>query len=166
MNFESFIRVNLGDGNEAKEWVEALSERNKCTYRVTRTYKPSVKRVCFKLDMHCQHFRGKLSKKQLSTKKIKPKTILSDVKCKKTQCPSTLKITIKKPPKGKVQKYRGTHKAYIQLFFHHNHPIESAHVLGFRRAAEETKETYAKLFYAGHSASSSHHHYEEEVLKE
>ena len=169
VNFEACIRVNLKDKSEALEWIVALSVETKCTYRVTRTYKPSMKRVCYKLDMHCHHFRKKLTQKQLSTsaqKKKKTKTMLSGVKCKKTQCQSTLKVTILKPPKGKVQKYRSTHNAVIKLVFHHNHPIESAHVLGFRPVAEETKEAYTHLFSSGHSASSAHHHYEEEVLKE
>ena len=166
INFEVYVRVNLDDHNEVKQWVEALSEKTKCTYRVTRTYKPSMKKVTFKIDMHCQHFRKQLTNKQLSAKKVKPKTMLTGVKCKKTQCSSTLKITIHKPPKGKVQKYRGTHKAHVKFIFHHNHPIESAHVLGFRPVAEATKVTYTQLFSSGHSASSAHHHYEEEVLKE
>lgn len=167
VNFETCIRVNLNDKSEASEWVEALSAKTTCTYRVTRTYKPAMKRVSYKLDMHCHHFRKKLTQKQLACqKKKKTKTMLSDVKCKKTQCQSTLKITILEPPKGKVQKYRSTHKALIKLVFHHNHPIESAHVLGFRPVAEGTKEAYIQLFSSGHSASSAHHSYEEDILKE
>ena len=119
-----------------------------------------MKRVCFKVEMHCQHFRKKLRGKQLSLKKVKPKTMLSSVRCKKTQCPSTLKVTVQSPPKGKLQKYRGTHRAHIKLMFYHNHPLESAHVLGFRPVCSNTKETYAKLFFC---ASSAHHHYEEEA---
>ena len=92
--------------------------------------------------------------------------MLSGVKCKKTQCPSLLKVTIQLPPKRKVQKYCGTHNVHIQLSFHHNHPIESAHVLGYRPVAESTKDTYTELFSCGHSASSAHHQYEEKVLKE
>ena len=95
--------------------------------------------------------------------------MLSGVKCKKTQCPSSLKVTIQIPPKRKVRKYRkhcGTHKAHIQLSFHHNHPIEPAHVLGYRPVAESTKDTYTELFSCGHSASLAHHQYEEKVLKE
>ena len=105
-----------------------------------------------------------MTKKQLSLKPKKAETLVSGVHCKKTQCPSTLKITIQKPPKRRVGA-RCTHKAYIKLIFNHNHPIESAHVLGFRPVAEKTKDEYARLFSLGHSASSAHHHYEEEILQ-
>ena len=50
--------------------------------------------------------------------------------------------------------------------FHRNHPIEPAHVLGFRSVSSNTKEIYAKHYYLGHTASSAYHHYEEEFLKE
>ena len=99
VNFEAHIRMNLETEEQAKEWVRELSDQCKCTYRVTRTYKPALKRVTYKVDLHCQHFRKKLTKKQLSLKPKKAETLLSGVHCKKTQCPSTLKITIQKPPK-------------------------------------------------------------------
>ena len=170
VNFDAYIRVNLNDDREVSRWIEAFSEKSKCTYRTTRTYKPLMKKVSFKVDMHCQHFKKKLSAKQVLIKKrVKTRTMLSGVKCKKTQCPSSLKVTIQIPRKQKVRKYRkycGTHKAHIQLSFHHNHPIESAHVLGYRPVAESTKDTYTELFSCGHSASSAHHQYEEKVLKE
>ncbi len=143
MEHRQLILKHAFELNEAQEWVDALSEKTKCTYRVTRTYKHLMKRVCYKLDMHCHHFRKKLTQKKLSAQRKKTsKTMLSGVKCKKSQCPSTLKITILQPPKGKVQKYRGTHKAVIKLVFHHNHPIESAHVLGFRPVARQGKHMY------------------------
>ena len=57
LNFEAHIRTNLETEEQAKEWVRELSEQCKCTYRVTRTYKPALKRVTYKVDLHCQHFR-------------------------------------------------------------------------------------------------------------
>ena len=58
VNFDAYIRVNLNDDRESR-WIEALSEKSKCTYRTTRTYKPSMKKVSFKVDMHCQHLKKK-----------------------------------------------------------------------------------------------------------
>ena len=153
VNFEAHLRVNLNDENQANEWIEGLSKQSKCTYRVTRTYKPALKRVVYKIDLHCQHYRKALTKKQLSLKKPKPKTMLSDVKCKKPQCPARLCITIQEPSKRKCPQYHTTHKAYIKLSFNHNHPVESAHVLGFRSVSEEMRQEYAQLFSLGHSAS-------------
>jgi len=71
------------------------------------------------------------------------------------------KATQRKCPK----KFYTTHNVFVKLTFHHNHSIESAHVLGFRPVAEETKQEYTRLFSLGHSASSAHHHYEEEILQ-
>ena len=56
VNFDAYIRVNLNDDREVSRWIEAFSEKSK-TYRTTRTYKPSMKKVSFKVDMHCQHFK-------------------------------------------------------------------------------------------------------------
>ena len=63
--------------------LKSLLKQVNAHYRVTRTYKSMMKRVCFKVEMHCQHFRKKLTGKQLSLKKIKPKKMLSSVRCKK-----------------------------------------------------------------------------------
>jgi len=73
---------------QVRNWLAEMSDQCKCTYRVTRTYKPSLKRVIFKVDLHCQHFRKKLTPKQLAVKKIsQPKTMLSDVNQKKNAMP-------------------------------------------------------------------------------
>ena len=58
------------------------------------------------------------------------------------------------------------HKAFVKLIFYHDHPIDSAHVLGFRPVLEETRREYVRLFSLGHSASSAHHHFEEDILHE
>ena len=119
-NYEVHVRVNLDDETQVKDWVDSLSEKTKCTYRASRTYKPSLKRVTFKIDMHCQHFRKPLTKKQQHShdqKKRKSLTLLSRVNCKITECPSRLNITIQKPPKKKVPKHRDTHKAFVISLF-------------------------------------------------
>ena len=64
-NFKAEFRVNLTAEDQAREWIDLLFKHCKCTYRVTRTYKPSLKRVTFKMDMHCQHFRKTLTPKQM-----------------------------------------------------------------------------------------------------
>ena len=76
--------------------------------------------------MHCQHFRKPLSNKQKQAKSAVKQTtsLLSGVRKKKTDCPSKLSITIQKPPKLKVLKHHDTHKAFVKLIFHHNHPID------------------------------------------
>ena len=99
------IRVNLNDDREVSRWIEAFSEKSKCTYRTTRTYKPSMKKVSFKVDMHCQHLKKKLSAKQVLIKKrVKTRTMLSGVKCKKNSVPIIIKNYYSNSTKAKGPK--------------------------------------------------------------
>ena len=63
-NFKVHVRVNLDDETQANDWVDSLSENTKCTFRVSCTYKHSLKCVTYKIDMHSQHFQKPLTKKQ------------------------------------------------------------------------------------------------------
>ena len=49
--FNVEFRVNLCTEQDFNEWMTAFSQSSQCTYRKTRTYNPSLKRVLFKLDM-------------------------------------------------------------------------------------------------------------------
>ena len=69
-----------------------------CTHQITRTSKqPAIKRVAYKIEMHCQHFKKGLSKKQkrnagvAKSKKAK-KQFTMQVRNIKTQCPSHLTL--------------------------------------------------------------------------
>ena len=54
-----------------------------CTYRISRTSKkPTLKRVAYKIEMHCQHFKKALTKQQ------KEKATLA--KSKKARKPFTM----------------------------------------------------------------------------
>ena len=64
-HFNCTMRINLVTEEEAKVWIEKMSERSRCTYRTTKTVKPGQKRVKCKFVKHCQHFAKKLSPKQL-----------------------------------------------------------------------------------------------------
>ena len=57
-----------------------------------------------------------------------------------------------------------SHKTKLQLFFKHNHPLKSAHVLSFRPIDEETRMKYFKLFQSGHCAASARHYYETTLM--
>ena len=171
--FQAQFCVNLQNEEEVQQWLTAFQSHNKCTYRVTRTYKPSLKRVKYKVDMHCQHFQKKLTEKQVaqaSRSKRKALSLISNTRKKKTQCPSKLLITVKIPSKTQLKKYpqvseRAQHPAVIKLIFDHNHPLESAHALSFRPIAPETKEKYFSLFRMGHSAASARFYYETLLLQ-
>jgi len=65
--FTATIRINDED---EKEWIGKMCDHSKCTYRITRTYKPSLKQVLWRTDMHCQHQRKLLSIKQSAAKAV------------------------------------------------------------------------------------------------
>jgi len=83
--FTAAIRINLNNDEEAKEWIGKMSDHSKCTYRVTRTYKPSLKRILWHTDVHCQHQRKPLSIKQSAAKAVckkKLNPLMEDVRQK------------------------------------------------------------------------------------
>lgn len=137
--FECQVRINLRNEEEAMQWLQKMQEHGHCTYRVTRTSKPGLRRVLFKTERHCHHFRKKLTAKQTSKaaaaksrKEMRPLTgMLRD---KKTQCPSQLTIQIPtKKPRRLAEKNATliTHSGVLKLSYLHNHPIMSAHALSF-----------------------------------
>lgn len=73
IRFTATLRINLNNGKEAKDWVDKMCDQSKCTYRITRTYRPSLKRILWRTDMHCQHQRKPLSTKQLAAKALSKK---------------------------------------------------------------------------------------------
>ena len=90
---------------------------------------------------------------------------------KKTGCPSTLILTVTIPSsRAKAMLHSGTlkisHPTIIQIFFNHNHPIDSAHALSFRPVSLQVKEAYNKLFKTGHSAATARHTYETRIMLE
>ena len=144
-----------------------MQQHGHTTYRVTRTYKPGLKRVLCKLERHCQHFRKPLTQTQVRkgavAKAKKARTPLTRMlRNKKTECSSHLTLTVQLPTKKQtwaeeVKPYLLTHTGLLNLDYTHNHPISSAHALSFRDVLEETKQAFYSCFEMGHSASSAPH---------
>ena len=65
-NCEVHVRVNLDDETQAKVWVDRLSEKTKCTYRVSCTYKPSLKCVSFQKPLTKRQQQLHDQKKEIS----------------------------------------------------------------------------------------------------
>ena len=161
LRFTATIRINLNNDEEAKEWIGKMCDHSKCTYRVTRTYKPSLKRILWRTDMHCQHQRKPLSIKQSAAKAVckkNPNPLMEDVQQKKTGCPSSLVLKIKNPTKKELHSQQAnfcsSHKGHLQFNFTHNHFLHSAHTLGFRPISAETKERYVVKLFFGRSQCS------------
>ena len=168
--FEAVIRINLTSEEEAKQWIQDMMAHSLTTYQITRTTTPGLKRVQYKIEMHCQHYRKPLTSKQkqgganVKSKKSKcPITYLN--RDKKTQCSSKLSLVVQIPTKKQQRlsekyPYLLTHTGLLKFNFIHNHPLTSAHTLSFRDVSEETKQAFFYLFSVGHSASTAKHTHE------
>ena len=95
-SFNAVIRISLiFDESNARSFLQQMMEHSSCTYWVTRTSKTAMKRIAYKLEMHCQHFKKAPSKKQsemakLAQSKKANKLLTMQVCNKKTRCPSHL----------------------------------------------------------------------------
>lgn len=143
-NFEATVRINISDKQQADKWLQDFMTRSKCTYRVTKTTNPAMKRVLAKYVMHCQHFRKALTPKQVQAKfhaatNRKKKPLVSGIRNKKTNCPSRLTLTINVPPKAKTNPYLSSHMGLLKLDFCHNHSVHSAYTLSFQPISEATR---------------------------
>ena len=174
-DFDLVVRINLDNRDQANDFLNKMMKHNFCTYRISRTSKkPALKRVAYKIEMHCQHFRKALTTKQkdtaaLAKSKKARKPFTRQVRDKKTQCPSHLTLTGQIPTKKQlkaidIKPYLKTHTAVLNISFNHNHPIISGHALSFRPVSAETKQTFFELFSNGHSASSARHTHEQHLL--
>ncbi len=173
--FEVQARINISTAAKAEQWLSDMFSQSKCTYRHTRGvgHRVKHKRVVYKVNMHCQHKRKGLTPKQAHRpQKLKSKRpFLEAVRKKKTECPSTLKLTVTVPGKKALNKAhlnsaQISHPTIVSLIFNHNHPVVSAHAFSFRPIASETKEEYYHLFANGHSAASARHAYETRAMLE
>lgn len=165
--FECQVRINVGNEEEATEWLAQMEQHSSVTYRVTRTTKLQYQRVAYKTERHCQHFRKQLTTKQVMTasqarSKKASKPLVGKQRDKKTHCSSHLVLTVQIPTKKQQRQAESkpfvlTHTGVLRLTYTHNHPITSAHALSFRDIGVETKEAFYNLFEMGHSASSARH---------
>ena len=129
------------------------------------------------MQKHCQHFDKKVSPKQkeksaLSRAKKRAKSpLVSQLRNKKTNCPSSFTLAIQIPTKkqkrkAETQPYLLSHCGVLKMTFDHNHPIRAAHTLSFRDVSRETKKELTDLFEMGHNASSARHAHEQRLLYE
>ena len=106
-HFDATFRLNLDNKEVVDRWLVEFMERSKCTYRVTKTTHPAMKRVLLKYTYHCQHYRKPLSQKQilahLLVKRSSKKFPHVWVTRQKTNCPSQLFVKILVSMKKQLQ---------------------------------------------------------------
>ena len=174
-SFHSVIRMNVSSEAEAREWLEEMMAHTLTTYRITRTFKPGLKRVKCKLEMHCQHHKKALTpvqKKQSALAKSKKSRYpLTHTNRDKKKCPAKLKLVVQIPTKkqhnmAEKRPYLLTHTGVLSITHCHNHPLTSAHVWSFRDVCSETKEVFQELFSMGHSAATARHTHEQQLMND
>ncbi len=118
-------------------------------YPAAGTSKTAMKRVAYKLEMHCQHYKKHLSKKQsevaviAQSKKAKKMLYFRSSKQKKSVLPNWLVGQIPSARQlSSHQTHISTHMAALKINFSHNHPIVSAHTLSFRPIAIIVQKNY------------------------
>ena len=55
-HFDATFCLNLDNKEAVYRWLVKFMESSKCTYRVTKTTHPAMKRVLLKYTYHCQHY--------------------------------------------------------------------------------------------------------------
>ena len=166
--FRAQFRMSITHTDGAQSWLKSMMEHSQCTYRVTRTYKPEMKRVLYRVDLRCQHKQKQLSLKQLASKssRASQKGLASELRKKKTNCPSTLIINIGNPARKPIIQCHAQavlHPTVVKLLFDHYHPIHSAHCLSIRPITQHQRFVF-ELFCSGHSAATAWHTSESKML--
>ena len=172
-SFEFQARINISSGDQASQWLSDMFLHSKCTYRHAGGRQSKGQKVLYKAHMHCQHKKKPLTPKQMEKpKKSKEKRpFLESVRNKKTDCPSSLILTVTVPSnkmkrKSQLNCVKISHPTIIKMCFNHDHPVDSAHALSFRPIASQTKESYYRLFSSGHSVATARHTYETRMMLE
>ena len=146
--YDSTIRVNISNVDRAKEWLQSLMKHSKCTYRHSKGRKPGLKRVLYKVEMHCQHKRKPLTPLQLQQKanarvKSSRKVLMHDLRQKKTECPSCLKFTVVIPTK------KDQHRALDHPYEDRKESIASIRSLVYAENAMQLVDRYNSLLRSG-----------------
>ncbi len=105
-----------------------------------------------KYYLHCHHRQRQTGKHTKVCKVFK--TTLKEHTHRHTNCLAKLTLSVLPTNLGVLAKLTHTH----------NHPIEAADALRFRRISQEAKVAHYKLFRLGHSPASAHLEYETKLM--
>ena len=129
-----------------------FESRSKTTMPESKRYEIKEKQVIFREKRHCIH-SDKVKKKQGNRKIKRPQSS----RLRNTGCTATIHLRLEN---WRIESL--SHPLEINIIFTHNHVINSAEALSFRRVKEEVREKYLELFNNGHSPASALYAYEDE----
>jgi hypothetical protein len=151
-NFELDAFVNVCNEEGALEWVAAFESYSKTTMPQTRGFKITGNRVLFRQLRHCIHSHQVRQKQGNRIKKRQHSPRERDI-----NCTASIHLRLER------RKLTHSHPLEINIKFTHNHVINSAESLSFRRVKSEVRERLVELFKDGHSPASALCAYEDEL---
>ncbi|GBC01562.1 hypothetical protein RclHR1_04230007 [Rhizophagus clarus] len=150
--FELKAYVNADSKEEAHKWFAAFQSRSKTTMAQTRGFTITGNWILYREIYHCIH-SNEVKKKQGIRKTKRPQS----ARAHNIGCNATIHLRLER------KRLSDNHSLEIELKFAHNHIINSAESLSFRRVKEEVREEFINLFRDGHSPSSALYAYEDSI---
>ena len=132
--FELDAFVDVNDVEKATEWFKAFESRSKTTMPETKRYETKGKHVLFRELRHCIH-SDKVKKKQgnRKTKRIR------SARARNIGYAATIYLRLEN---WRIEIIELSHPLEINLKFTHNHVVNSAESLSFRRVDEAVRNKY------------------------
>lgn len=142
------LLINAKSVENIKLWVKEYEERTSCTYYIRDTPSCKGRYLKFKQRLNCHH-----NTKTWNTTGVKRKR-------RNTNCPSFMKIMLHMPAKVNkkyVRKYvpDADMPCEVILVPTHNHEVNNAEALSWRRVSDDVKKKLLDLYDRGHNASTA-----------
>ena len=156
-SFQCTFKLKIDTEEDTRKWLTDYNEKTKETmvYECCKTGKG--KRVIKKFYLRCQHKQRQTGMHTKSDKALK--TTHKSHNNKHTNCPAQIIVTL-------LAATKKSHGFCVDVILNHNHNhlLDVADALRFRKISEETKESYYDLFRLGHSPASAHLEYETNIM--
>ncbi|PKC01651.1 hypothetical protein RhiirA5_456016 [Rhizophagus irregularis] len=118
----------------------------------TRGFNVKGNRVIYRELYHCIH-SNEVKRKQGNRETKRPQS----ARARNVNCAASLHLRIER------KRLPYSHSLEVELKFTHNHVINSAEALSFRRVEEEVHQEFINLFRDGHSPSSALYAHEDSL---
>ncbi|PKB99211.1 hypothetical protein RhiirA5_462455 [Rhizophagus irregularis] len=148
--FELDAFVDINDKEKAQEWFLAFESHTKTTMPQSKGYRVKGNQVLFRENRHCIH-SNKVKEKQGNRETKLPQSS----RARNTGCTAGIHLRLER------WRLETNYPFKINIRFTHNHMINSAESLSFRRVNSEVRKNILELFKDGHSPASAKYSYED-----
>ena len=162
VKLDAEFRVNVKDEESFERFLSDFSQSSGTSYNKRNQADKTGKKTALYGVRKCIH---NVTEKKNSSElnKNNNKTGKCKEPVKNTNCPAEFNFSISSPCQAKCgNKRTNTHfvrneyPLQIKLYYNHNHAIQAADALRFRRVSEETKKLFIDLFDEDVSPSSAY----------